>query len=70
MFFTEKNFFYREKYKWKCKQYIFHFRNIFLHKKCLCYKWNINLPEIYIHSTKKDFLIIENIFAKTSFWTQ
>ena len=38
MFFTEKNFFYREKYKWKCKKYISHFRNIFLHRKCLCYK--------------------------------
>ena len=37
-FFTEKNFFYREKYKWKCKKYISHFRNIFLHRKCLCYK--------------------------------
>ena len=38
IFFTEKNFFYREKYKWKCKKYISHFRNIFLHRKCLCYK--------------------------------
>ena len=38
IFFTEKNFFYREKYKWKCKKYISHFKNIFLHRKCLCYK--------------------------------
>ena len=38
MFFTEKNFFYREKYKWKFKKDISHFRNIFLYKKCLCYK--------------------------------
>ena len=35
---TEKNFFYREKYKWKCKKYISHFKNIFLHRKYLCYK--------------------------------
>ena len=26
-FFTEKNFFYREKYIWKCKKYISHLRN-------------------------------------------
>ena len=31
-FFTEKNFFYWEKYKWKCKKYISHFKNIFLHR--------------------------------------
>ena len=38
MFFTEKNFFYRENYKWKFKKDTSHFRNIFLYKKCLCYK--------------------------------
>ena len=37
-FFTEKNFFYKEKYKWKCKKYVSHFRNIFLHRKYFCYK--------------------------------
>ena len=42
-FFTEKNFFYREKYIWKCKNYISYLRNVFLYKKCLCYKQNINL---------------------------
>ena len=47
--FAEKNVFiwkkknYREKYKWKCKKNISYFRNIFLHRKCLCYKQNINL---------------------------
>ena len=42
-FFTEKNFCYREKYKWKCKRYISHLKNTFLYRKCLCYKQNINL---------------------------
>ena len=41
-FFTEKNF-YREKYKWKCKKYVSHLRNIFLYRKCSCYKQNIFL---------------------------
>ena len=47
--FAEKNVFickkkiYREKYKWKCKKNISDFRNIFLHRKCLCYKQNKNL---------------------------
>ena len=36
--FTCKKTFYREKYKWKCKKYISHFRNILLHRKCLFYK--------------------------------
>ena len=38
IFFTEKNDFYKEKYKWKCKKYISHFINIFVHGKCLCHK--------------------------------
>ena len=29
----EKNFFCREKYKWKCKKYISHLKKIFLHRK-------------------------------------
>ena len=36
--FTEKNVFYREKYKWKCKKFRSHLKNIFLYRKCLCYK--------------------------------
>ena len=33
IFFTEKNFFYREKYKWKCKYiYISFEKYIFVHK--------------------------------------
>ena len=39
-FFAEKKFFYREKYKWK---YISHVKSIFLYRKCLFYKQNINL---------------------------
>ena len=31
-FFTEKKKFYREKYKWKCKKYISHLKNIFIQK--------------------------------------
>ena len=42
-YFTEKNFFYREKYKLRCKKYISHLKNIFLYRKCLCDKYNINL---------------------------
>ena len=47
-FFTEKKNFYREKYKWKCKKYISHLKNIFLYRKCLFYKilfykQNVNL---------------------------
>ena len=38
MICSKKNFFYREKYKWKGKKFISHFRNIFLHRKCLVYK--------------------------------
>ena len=53
-FYMEKKI-YREKYnKWKCKKNISYFRNIFLHRKCLCYKQNINLFKIYIHSAKKN----------------
>ena len=37
-FFVEKNFFYREKYKLKCKEYISPFKNIFLHRKYWSYK--------------------------------
>ena len=42
-YFTETNFFYREKYKLRCKKYISHLRNIFLYRKCFCDKYNINL---------------------------
>ena len=43
IFFTEKNFFYREKYKWKCEKHVPHLKNISLYRKCLCYKQNKNL---------------------------
>ena len=41
---TEKNFFYREKCKSKCKGYVSHLKSIFLNRKYLCYKQNKNLP--------------------------
>ena len=42
-FFYWKKRFYTGKCNWKCKNYISHFRNILLHRKCLCFRWNINL---------------------------
>ena len=37
-FFIKNNFFYREKYKWKCKKYVSRFRNILLHRNVLYFK--------------------------------
>ena len=37
-FYMEKKIFMEKKYKWKCKKNISHFRNTFLHRKCLCHK--------------------------------
>ena len=68
-FFAEKNFFYREKYKRKSKKYISHVKSIFLYRKCLFYKQNINLSQIYIHSAKNFFSIIKNISVNTSLGT-
>ena len=42
-FYWKKNFFWREKCKWKGKKYVSHLKNIFLYRKCLCCKQNINL---------------------------
>ena len=70
MFFTEKNFFYREKYKWKCKNiYISFEKYIFMQKMFVLqikYKSFLNIYSF----CKKKFLIIKNIFVKTSLWTQ
>ena len=38
IFLLKTTFFYREKYKWKCKKYISRFRNILSHRKVLCFK--------------------------------
>ena len=67
VFIWKKNFFDRKKYKWKCKKYISHFRNIFLYRKCLLQiKSFLNTYSF----CKKKFLIIKNVFVKTSLWTQ
>ena len=38
IFFIKNNFFYREKYKWKCKKYVSRFWNILLHRNVLYFK--------------------------------
>ena len=68
-FFTEKTF-YREKYKWKCKNIYISFEKYFLQKMFVLqikYKsfWNI-----YSFCKKKIFFDHKNIFVKTSLWTQ
>ena len=57
-FYMEENFFYREKYKWKCKKNISHFRNKQTKNK--------SFLNIYSFCKKKIFLIIKSIFVKTS----
>ena len=39
----EKKFYTEININENVKKNISHFRNIFLHRKCLCYKQNINL---------------------------
>ena len=41
--FCWKKLFYRERYLWKCMKYISHMRNVFLGRKYLFYKQNVNL---------------------------
>ena len=53
IFFTEKKTVFTEKNINENAKNISHFRNIFLHRKCLCYKWNINLSLIYPFWKKK-----------------
>ena len=43
IFLLEKAFFTGKNINENVKIYTFHLRNIFLCRKCLCYKWNINL---------------------------
>ena len=61
-FFTEKNI--NENVK-----YIYLISEIYFYTKNVC-ATNINLSEIYTHSAKKVFLIIKNVFVKTSLQTQ
>ena len=49
IFFTEKNFFYREKYKLKCKRYISHFKNLFFY-----------IENVYV--TNKIFILQKSFF--------
>ena len=69
-FFYWKKRFYREKYKWKCKNvYISFEKYIFMQKMFVLqikYKSFLNIYSF----CKKLFLILKNIFAKTSLWTQ
>ena len=67
-FFTEKNIFYREKYKWKCKIYIYIiWKYIFMQKMFVLQIKYKSFLNIFI---LQNFLIIKNIFVKTSLWTQ
>ena len=68
-FFYWKNLFYREKYKWKCKKYTSHLKNIFMLKMFVLQRKYKSFLNVY--SFCKDiFLIIKNMFDKTSLWTQ
>ena len=64
--FTEKNFFCREKYKWKYEKYMSHFRNIFYTENvCVTNKIQIFVKYIFILQ-KKMFWSLKNIFVKAS----
>ena len=65
IFFTGKTFFYSEKYKRKCKEYVSHSKNIFLYRKCLLQTKSKSFLNIFMLQ-KKIYLIIKNIFVKTS----
>ena len=68
--FTVKNIFYTEKYQWKCKKInVSYEKYIFMQKMLVLqikYKYFLN---IYWFS-KNLFLLIKNIFVKTSLWTR
>ena len=69
MFLYEKKIFIEKNINGNVRK-ISNFRNVFLHRKCLCFKQNINFLNIYSFCKKIFFLIIKNIFVKTSLWTQ
>ena len=58
-FYRRKNFFNGEKYKCKCKIYIYHFKKIFFRQKISELQQYINLSYIYIHSAEKKFFNIK-----------
>ena len=64
-FLTEKNVFYREKYKSKILIWEIYF---YAENVCVTNKIQIFLKYILIFPLKN--LIINNIFVKTSLWTQ
>ena len=68
-FFFFLTFFYSEKYKRKRKEYVSHSKNIFLYRKCLLQTKPKSFLNIFMVQ-KKIYLIIKNIFVKTSLWTQ
>ena len=68
IFFTEKNF-YREKYKWKCKNiYISFEKYIFMQKMFVLQIKYKSFLNIYSFCKKKNFF--DHKFVKTSLWTQ
>ena len=70
----KKNFFYREKYKRKCKKlYISIEKYIFMQKMFVLqikYKYFLNFLKYVFILQKKKFWLIKNIFVKTSLRTQ
>ena len=52
MFFTEKKRKIEKNINESVNNIYFISEIYFYTKNVLCYKWNINLPEIYIHSAK------------------
>ena len=69
-YFTEKNLFYREKYKWKYKKYFSFQKHIFTQKVFVLQIKYKSFLNIYSFHKNKIFLIIKNIFVKTTLWTQ
>ena len=71
--FTEKNFFYREKYKCKCKNiYISFEKYVFMQKMFVLqvkYKSFLNIYSFCKKKTEEKF-DHKNIFVKTALWTQ
>ena len=70
-FLLKKNFFCREKYKWKCKNiYISFEKYIFVQKMFVLQMKFKSFLNIYSLCKKIFFLIIKNIFVKKLLWTQ
>ena len=65
IFFTEETIFTEKNINENVKN-ISHFRNIFLHRKCLCYKLSLNLSWIYIDSETTIRIGHGEVFLKES----